>query len=353
MPLHRQYSGVPPADSLPRLVSLADVEAAAKRLEGVALRTPLLPLAAGGEGSPRRRVWLKPESLQPIGAFKIRGAYNALAQLDAGERSVGVVTHSSGNHAQGVSRAAKLLGIRAVVVMPDDAPAIKVAGVRADGAEIDVVGPADEERIARADQLARDQGLTLIPSYDDPRIIAGQGSVGLEIAQQLAELGSPGDAPVNVLVPVGGGGLASGICVALRALRPGARVWGVEPELAADAQESLAEGRVVRWAPERTVRTSADGMRSSALGRMTFAHLVRLLEGIVAVSEDEIARAMVRAAARARLVVEPSGATGIAAWLFHAGDLPDDGDVVIVVSGGNVDPDRYQDLLAQGTAAGG
>jgi threonine dehydratase len=345
---------VPPSDSPPPLVSLADVEAAARRLEGVALRTPLLPLGrlpSGGAGA--RRVWLKPESLQAIGAFKIRGAFNALAQLGPAARAVGVVTHSSGNHAQGVSRAARLLGIRAVVVMPDDAPAIKVAGVRADGAEIDVVGPADEERIARADQLAREQGLTLIPSYDDPRIIAGQGSVGLEIAQQLTELGLPADAPVTVVVPVGGGGLASGVSVALSALRPGARVWGVEPELAADARESLAAGRIVRWAPERTVRTSADGMRSSALGRLTFAHLSRLLDGIVTVSEADITRAMLRAATEARLVVEPSGATGIAAWLFHADGLPLEGDVVIVVSGGNVDPDRYRELLASGAAAGG
>jgi threo-3-hydroxy-L-aspartate ammonia-lyase len=342
----------PPGDE-PRLVSLGEVEAAADRLRGVALRTPLLPFGPFPGEAAARRAWLKPESLQPVGAFKIRGAYNALAQLSAAERAAGVVTHSSGNHAQGVSRAARLLGIRAVVVMPRDAPAIKVAGVRADGAEIDVVGPADEERVARAEQLSREQGLVLIPSYDDARIVAGQGSVGLEIAGQLAELGSPPDAPLDVLVPIGGGGLASGVCVALKGLRPDARVWGVEPELAADARESLREGHIVRWAPELTLRTSADGMRSSALGRLTFAHLVRLLDGVITVSETHIARAMLRAATGARLVVEPSGATAIAAWLFGAHELPADGDVVIVVSGGNVDPERYRDLLAQGARAGG
>ena len=346
--------GMPPSDSPPGLVSLGEVESAARRLEGVALRTPLLPLGRPErERGPGRRAWLKPESLQAMGAFKIRGAYNALAQLNLAERAAGVVTHSSGNHAQGVSRAARMLGIRAVVVMPDDAPAIKVAGVRADGAEIDVVGPADEARIERAEQLAREQGLALIPSYDDPRIIAGQGSLGLEIAAQLDESGVPSGAPLTVLVPVGGGGLASGVCVALKGRRPEARVWGVEPELAADAQESLQAGRIVRWAPERTRRTSADGMRSSALGRLTFAHLSRLLDGIVTVSEEEIARAMLRAATETRLVVEPSGATGIAAWLFHAEDLPVEGDVVIVVSGGNVDPERYRELLGRGAMAGG
>jgi threonine dehydratase len=336
------------------LVSLDDIRTAARRLQGITVRTPLLPFGPplAGDRRGRPRAWLKPESLQPIGAFKLRGAYNALASLTAEERARGVVTHSSGNHAQGVARAARLLGIRAVVVMPDDAPAVKVEGVRADGALIDVVGPAGDERIARADELAARDGLVLIPSYDDERIIAGQGTAGLEIAEQLVEVGWP-SGPATVLVPIGGGGLASGVATAVRALRPGATILGVEPELAADARDSLREGRVVRWDPTLTGRTSADGMRSSALGTLTFAHLRARLDGVVAVSEEEIARAMVRASRAARLVLEPSGATALAAWLFHPDELPTDGPVVALLSGGNVDPGTWSALIEAGLAAGG
>jgi threonine dehydratase len=325
------------------LVSVDEVRAAARRIDGVAIRTPLLAIADGG--------WLKAECLQPIGSFKIRGAFNAVAQLDASERAAGVVTHSSGNHAQGVARAARLLGIRAVVVMPRDASPIKIAAVRADGAEIDFVGPADDERVARADEIAQREGLALIPSYDDRRIVAGQGTLGLEVIEQLTAAGVDPVASLTVLVEIGGGGLSSGVCVAIKGLRPDARVIGVEPELAADAQESLREHRIVRWAPELTGRTSADGMRSTALGRVTFAHLDRLLDGVVTVSEDEIAQAMLHAATAARLVVEPSGATALAAWLFHRAELPSADATAIVVSGGNVDPGRYRELLAIGEEA--
>lgn len=338
----------------PDLVPLAEIRAAAARLDGIALRTPLLPFGVPLPGDPhgRTRAWLKPESLQPIGAFKIRGAWNALAALTPEERARGVITHSSGNHAQGVARAARILGIRAVIVMPDDAPAVKVAGVRADGAEIDVVGPAGEERIARADARAAAEGLVLVPSYDDPRIIAGQGTAGLEIAEQLAELGLA-DGPATVLVPIGGGGLAAGVAAALAAVRPGTTVLGVEPELAADTRDSLRAGRRVRWDPAETGRTAADGMRASSPGALTFAHLQAYLAGVITVSETEIARAMVRAARVARLVLEPSGATTLAAWLFHAAELPADGPVVVLLSGGNVDPATWDALIAEGTAAGG
>jgi threonine dehydratase len=321
-------------------VTLADVAAAARRLEGVALRTPLL--AFGGPS-----VWLKAENLQPIGAFKIRGAYNALAQLSPQERAAGVVSHSSGNHAQGIARAARLLGMRAVIVMPSDAPAIKVAGVRADGAEIEFVGSDNEERIARADELAQRQGMALVPSFDDVRIVAGQGTIGLEIVAQLRELGARDGEPLTVLVPIGGGGLSAGMCVAVKGLRPDARVIGVEPELAADAADSLSQGRIVRWGPELTGRTIADGMRTSAVGRIPFAHLSRLLDGVLTVSEDDIKVAMLAAATRARIVAEPSGATPIAAWLRHRAELPSSGHVVLVVSGGNVDPEQYRRLLAE------
>ena len=319
------------------LVGLEDIRAAAERIRGVALRTPLVPFTAGPPP-----VLLKAESLQPIGAFKIRGAWNAIAQLTEAERRQGVVTHSSGNHAQGVARAARLAGIRAVVVMPADAPAVKRARVEADGAEIVTVAVESGAREAMADRLIAERGLVLVPPYDDDRIIAGQGTVGLEIAEDVADL-------ALVLVPVGGGGLASGVAVAVKALHPRARVVGVEPELAADAAESLRAGRIVRWDGALTARTIADGTRSQAIGRRPFAHLSHLLDGIVTVSEAEIAAGVRLAAEESRLVAEPSGALTIAAARFHGGELGLAGlagTVVAVVSGGNVDPARYRELLA-------
>ena len=344
------------------LVTLGDIRAAAERVRGIALRTPLLPFGPVDPADPRgrARAWLKPESLQPIGAFKIRGAYNAIAQLTAEHAAAGVVTHSSGNHAQGVARAARLLGVRAVIVMPDNAPAIKVERVRADGARVVFVGPSSEERASRAAELAERDGLSLVPPFDDARVIAGQGTVGLEIVEQVEELdavptGDQGDevpdAPgLTVLVPIGGGGLASGVATAVKSVRPEAAVFGVEPVLAADARESLREGRLVRWPPERTGATIADGMRSTQIGRLPFAHLSRYLDGVLVVEEDEIAAAMARAADDARLVLEPSGATTLAAWLFHAAELPADTRVVAVLSGGNVDPERWTELVTRGRA---
>jgi threonine dehydratase len=319
------------------LVDLAAIRAAADRLRGVALRTPLIAW-----GIANGQAFLKAESLQPIGAFKLRGAYNAVALLGPEERARGVITYSSGNHAQGVARAARLLGVGAVVVMPSDAPAIKRERVAADGAQIVVVGTASDERQQVAEALAAERGLAIIPPFDDDRIIAGQGTVGLEIVEDL-----PGVS--TVLVPIGGGGLASGVATAVKALRPDARVVGVEPELAADARDSLAAGEIVRWPAEAVARTIADGTRTQSLGVRTFAHLRAHLDAIVTVSEDEIAGAVRLAAERARLVVEPSGALSIAALAFHAGalglDAPAD-QVVAVVSGGNVDPDRYRELLS-------
>ncbi len=317
------------------LVTINDIRAAAERLRGVALRTPLLPFRDGA--------YLKPESLQPTGSFKIRGAYNALAQLSADERSRGVVTHSSGNHAQAIARAARLLGIRALVVMPDNAPRIKVDGVRADGAEIIFVGPHNEERVARAHEIAERDGMNLVPSANDPRVIAGQGTIGLEIVEQLAELGV-GEAPV-VLAPVGLGGLAAGIATAVKSLLPAARVFGVEPALAADARDSLERGEVAAWPAEQTARTIADGLRGESPAALPFAHLRRYLGGVLVVEEDEIRRAMGVAAREARLVLEPSGATALAGLLGHAAELPA-GPVVVVLSGGNVDPELYVELLA-------
>lgn len=347
----RQYTEVTTRETYPDQVTLADVQAAADCLTGVALRTPLLGFGPFDDDLGAPRAWLKPENLQPIGAFKIRGAYNALATLTPEERARGVVTHSSGNHAQGVARAARMLGLRAVIVMPHDAPAVKIAGVRADGAQIDFVGADSEERIARADELAAEQGLVLIPSFDDARIVAGQGTIGLEIVEQLAELGRANE-PLTVFVPIGGGGLSAGVCVAVKSLRPDATVIGVEPELAADAAESLRTDRIVRWESEQTGRTIADGVRSSAIGKIPFAQLRRLIDEIVTVSEDDIKRAMLEAATRARIVAEPSGAVSIAGWMRHGSDLPDadESDSVMVVSGGNVDPETYLALLAEAAA---
>ena len=332
----RAASGTPGA-AQPPLVTIEDIRAAADRLTGIALRTPLVTFDAGPP-----RIVLKAESLQSIGAFKIRGAYNAIAQLSPGERARGVVTHSSGNHAQGVARAARLLGVQATVVMPEDAPEIKRARVEADGATIVTVAIESGAREEMARRLVVERGLVLIPPYDDDRVIAGQGTCGLEIAEDVPDL-------ALVLVPIGGGGLASGVAAAIRALRPAVRVVGVEPELAADAAESLELGQIVRWDGAATARTIADGTRTQAIGERPFAHLSRLLDGVVTVSEAEIARAVRLAAERSRLVVEPSGALTIAAAAFHADDLglaTLTGTVVAVVSGGNVDPARYRSLLA-------
>jgi threonine dehydratase len=320
----------------PSLVSLAAVQAAAATLDGIAIRTPLV-----GFGPPTDRRYLKAESLQPIGAFKLRGAYVAVAALPAAVRARGVITYSSGNHAQGVARAARLLGVPAVIVMPSDAPRIKRERVEVDGAEIVVVGTASDERQRVAESIATERSLAIIPPFDDDRIIAGQGTIGLEIVADQPDV-------AVVLVPVGGGGLASGVAAAVKALRPDVRVIGVEPELAADAHESLERGEIVRWPSELVSRTIADGTRTQALGSRTFVHLRAYLERIVTVSEPEIAAGVRLAAERSRLVVEPSGALGMAAMAFHATELGLDrepGATVAVVSGGNVDPEVYREYL--------
>jgi threo-3-hydroxy-L-aspartate ammonia-lyase len=320
-----------------RLIGLAEIRAAAERLARIALRTPLLAI---GDGA-----WLKPESLQPTGSFKIRGAYNTLAQLTPAQRRRGVVAHSSGNHGQAVARAARLLGMRAVVVMPDNAPRVKVAGVEADGAEVVFVGPHNEERVQRAKQIAGSEELSLVSSANDDRVIAGQATCGLEIAEQLAELGVEG--PLAVLVPIGLGGLASGIGTALKLLRQGSVVLGVEPELAADTKESLERGQRITWPAERTARTVADGLRAESPAERPFAYLRRYIDGVLTVSEDEIAAAVASAATSVRLVLEPSGAVALAAHLFRR-DAIAARQVVIVASGGNVDRQRYLELLSAG-----
>jgi len=303
------------------------------------LRTPLLRFRDLG--------FVKPENLQPSGSFKIRGAYNTLSQLSDEEKGRGVVAHSSGNHAQAVSLAARLLGIRAVVVMPDNAPQVKVDGVRRYGGEIVFVGPANEERVQRAHEIAATEGLELISSADDRRVVAGQGTVGLEIVEQLDEMSDPGATDLLVvLVPVGLGGLAAGVALTVKSLRPDAQVWGVEPELAADTHDSLAAGERTPWPADKVGRTIADGLRGEAPAPIPFAHLKRYLDGVVLVREIEIEQAMAVAAHELKLVLEPSGAVSLAGMVGHASELPQ-GRFVAVLTGGNVDPARYIEFLSR------
>jgi threonine dehydratase len=308
------------------LTTLADIEAAASRVRGSVVRTPLLP-APWGE--PRVPLYVKPESLQPTGAFKLRGATNAVALLDAEARRHGVVTHSSGNHAQALAWAARAAGVPAVVVMPENAPPGKVRSTRAYGAEVVLVPASDRETAAEV--VRRERGATMVPPYDDAAVIAGQGTVGLEIVEDL-----PGVA--TVLVPVSGGGLVSGIAAAVKAQHPDARVVAVEPELAGDLAEGFAAGRRTAWTPEQTGRTVADGLRVTCVGELPWRHIVELVDDVVTVTEAALLEAMRMLAVGSRLVAEPSGATATAAYLTHRDRLPD-GPVVAVLSGGNVEPD--------------
>jgi threonine dehydratase len=315
------------------LVGIEQIRQAAKSLAGVAVRTPLLPqLWADGD----RPLWLKPENLQPVGSFKIRGAYHATAALPAAVRGRGVITHSSGNHGQAVAYAAARFGIPAVVVIPNVAPAIKVNAVRRLGAEVVLVDGG--ERLEATEKLASDRDLSLIPPFDHPDVIAGQGTLGLEILAELPTV-------EVVLVPVGGGGLASGVGVAVKAIRPQTAVYGVEPDLASDARDSLAAGRIVPYTDEQRYATMADGMRTQ-LSELTLAHLRANLDGILTVTEDEIRAAVGMLARDAHLVAEPSGATTFAAYRFHAAELPG-GRTVAVVSGGNLDPALFAELVSQ------
>lgn len=315
------------------LVGVAQIRQAADDLTGVAVHTPLLPQLWADSDRP---LWLKPESLQPIGAFKIRGACHAISALAADVRARGVITHSSGNHGQAVAYAAARFGIPAVVVIPNVAPAIKVDAVRRLGAEVVLIDGG--ERLEATAKLAAERGLTLIPPFDHPDVIAGQGTVGLEI---LADLST-----VDVLlVPVGGGGLASGVSAAIKAIRPQTAVYGVEPDVAPDARDSLAAGRLIPYADEQRYATIADGMRTH-LSELTLAHLRAYLDGIVTVTEDEIRAAVGLLARDANLVAEPSGATTVAAYRFHAGQFPA-GATVAVISGGNLDPELLAELIRQ------
>jgi threo-3-hydroxy-L-aspartate ammonia-lyase len=327
------------------LVSLDEVRAAARRLTGVVVRTPLIPFAAESAS-----LLIKPESLQPTGAFKLRGAYNAISALPAAAKAGGVVAHSSGNHGFAVAYAAALLNVRAAIVVPGNAPKVKTDAIARAGAELVQVEPTLAARVEAAEHIARTRGYAQIPPFDDRHVIAGQGTIGLEIAEDY--LRKP--PPRAVLVPVSGGGLISGIAVAIKALMPQAKVIGVEPELAADARESLRSGTRIAWPAKDVARTVADALRVERVGELTFPHIRELVSDIVTVTDDEMLSAVRRLALGARLVAEPGGAAAVAACLFRdAAELglteDDDAPVVAVLSGGNIDPALLAGLLTPKT----
>jgi len=287
-----------------------------------------------------RRLFLKLENLQPIGAFKLRGAYNKIASLSEEERRRGVIAYSSGNHAQGVAYAARALNTKAVIVMPGNAPAIKLDATASMGAEIVKVGPGSLERQLKAEELAAKHGYAIVPPYNDEKIIAGQGTMGLEILEALPDV-------ETVLVPVGGGGMISGIATAIKLSKPSVKVIGVEPELAADAQASFRSAKLVDFPAEQVTQTIADGLRTQSIGPINFEHIRRYVDDIVTVSEDEIRGAMRRLAANPKTVAEPSGAVAVAGFLFHAEQLPRATVHVAVISGGNIEPGMLRELRQQ------
>jgi len=317
-----------------KLITIEDISAAAARIAGIAVKTPLVRARFEGVAGD---VWLKAESLQPIGSFKLRGAANKILQLTPDEIRRGVITYSSGNHAQGVAYAARALGAKAVIVMPNNAPEVKKAATRALGAEIVEVGPASSDRRLKAEELVAKFGYAMIPPYDAPQIVAGQGTCGLEIVEQLPGVDL-------ILSPVSGGGLLSGIATAVKLAAqagladPNLKVWGVEPELAADAKESFYSKTLVEWPAAKTTRTIGDGLRTQSLGMLNFAHVVQFVDGIMTVTEEEILAAMRVILSVTKLVPEPSGAVTLAAALFHAHELPKARKVAVVLSGGNLEP---------------
>ncbi|MBS0363823.1 MAG: threonine/serine dehydratase [Proteobacteria bacterium] len=322
----------------PVSVTFADVQAAAGRIKGLAVETPLVESPALNERL-GGRVLLKLETQQRVGAFKFRGAYNRLVQLDADQRKAGVVAFSSGNHAQGVALAAKLLGMPAIIVMPADAPALKVANTKGYGAEVRLYDRLTESREAIAAEIAATRGAVVVPAYDDPHIVAGQGTAGLEMLAQAKAVGAEFDAIVS---PVGGGGLLSGISLVTKELSPKTELWGAEPSVYNDLAQSLASGERVTVKP--TVRTLCDALESPSTGDITFPILKRNLAGAVGLTDPEVAEAMRYAFLTLKLVMEPGGSVGLAALL--TGKVDARGKTVgVVVSGANVDPELFARIL--------
>jgi threonine dehydratase len=308
------------------LITLEDIQGAAARVAAVARRTPLIPTAVPG-------LLLKCENLQPMGAFKQRGAYNMVAQLAPEVRARGVITYSSGNHGQAVAMAAQLLGAPAVIVMPETAPAVKVEGARAYGAQVVFAGRTSFDRHHKAEEIAAARGLTIVPPFDHERIIAGQGTVGLEILEQCPDV-------TTVYVPVGGGGLISGVATAIKRSKPEVIIIGVEPAGAAKMSTSLAAGEPVTLESTASI---ADGLLTLRPGDLTFAHVKAFVERVITVTDDQIAAAVKWLFRTSRLVAEPSGAATTAAVLA-AGALP--GTTVAIVSGGNVAPEDFARYIA-------
>jgi threonine dehydratase len=294
----------------------------------------LVPFA----GDPR--ILLKLESLQPMGAFKIRGAYNMVASLSEKDRARGVITYSSGNHAQAVAYAARAFGIKSVIVMPSNAPLVKRENTAALGAEIVLVGPASSERLKKAEELVAQHGYVMIPPYDDERIIAGQATAALEVLEDLPDVDL-------ILSPVSGGGLLSGTSTAVKLTSPNVKVIGVEPELAADTQESFRTGRIVEWPAQKTTRTICDGLRTQSVGKLPFEHIRRYVDDIVTVSDDDI-RAAMRRLFLGRVLAEPSGAASLAATL-HPDRFPPFRKAVAIISGGNVEPALLSQVMTAGS----
>jgi threonine dehydratase len=318
-----------------QLVTLTEIDAARERIAPHVLRTPLVALSGSG-------VLLKAESLQPSGAFKLRGAFNTLLRLSPAARARGVVAHSSGNHAVAVAMAAARLGIPATIVMPRDAPSIKLDWTRALGAHVELVGPASSERAERAGQLAKAYGLTPVEPYDARDIIAATGTIALEIIDELGTC-----EPLEFYVPVSGGGLIAGIATAARLTADNVRVIGVEPDVAADAFASRRAGRRVRLPAEQMARTLADGLRVQIVGALTWPHIEAYVDEIVTVPERELPRAMSRVAQGARLVAEPSAVVPVVAAVEGTGSAgAPPGRRVAILSGGNVDPRLLARALA-------
>jgi len=317
------------------MITLTDVRSAQSRLQNVTVRTKLINFPLCAEDP--RRLLLKPENQQPIGAFKLRGAYNKIASLTDAERRRGVISYSSGNHAQGVAYAARALNTKAVIVMPNNAPAIKHEATAKLGAEIVLVGPGSDERKSKAEELAAQHGYVIVPPYNDEKIIAGQGTIGLEILEDLPNV-------ETILSPVGGGGLISGVAAAIKLIHAKVKVIGVEPELAADAQASLRQGKIVQFPAEQVSRTLADGLRTQSIGPINFEHIRAYVDDIITVTEDEIRQAMKYLSANPDTVAEPSGAVATAGFIFHAKELPQTKLNVAIISGGNIEPQMLKEL---------
>jgi threo-3-hydroxy-L-aspartate ammonia-lyase len=317
------------------VIGIDDVRAAAGRLDGVVNRTPVITSPALDERA-AARVLLKAESLQHTGSFKFRGAYNKVVSIPPGDRERGVLAFSSGNHAQAVALACSLLGASATIVMPADAPAMKLAGTRQHGAEVVTYDRYTEDREHIGRRIAKQRGLTVVPPFDDPLVIAGQGTAALELVEQAGGLDL-------LLAPVSGGGLVAGCAIAVKALCPSARVIGVEPEAADDYRRSLAADRRIAIEVPRTI---ADALQVTMPGELTFAINRRLLDGIVTVSDTELVEGMTFGFERLKLVLEPGGAAGLAALLAGKISVAAGSRIGVMLSGGNIDPARFCELAA-------